>query len=65
MFLPIHDAKVTTNVIYLITVNSLADYQASAKNEAIGEGKIEKYDEINPNHKAFEDIDEVQSTDDV
>jgi hypothetical protein len=42
-----------------------ANQEASAKNEAIGEGVIQKYDEINPEHKAFEDIEEVQSTDDV
>lgn len=42
-----------------------ANQEASAKNEAIGEGEIQKYDEINPEHQAFEDIDEVQSTDDV
>ena len=39
--------------------------QASAENEEIGEGEIKKYDVINPEHKAFEDIDEIQSTDDV
>ena len=42
-----------------------ANQEASAKNEAIGEGEIKKYDEINPEHQAFEDIEEVQSTDDV
>jgi hypothetical protein len=39
-----------------------ANQEASAKNESIGEGEILKYDEINPKHKAFEDI---ESTDDV
>lgn len=42
-----------------------ANQEASAKNEAIGEDEIQKYGDINPEHKAFEDIDEVQSTDDV
>jgi hypothetical protein len=42
-----------------------ANQAASAGNEAMGEGQILKYDDINPEHKAFEDIDEVQSTDDV
>lgn len=42
-----------------------AKQEASAKNEAIGEAEIQKYDYINPQHKAFEDIEEVQSTDDV
>lgn len=47
--------------------NSLVEtnQEASAKNEAIGEAEIQKYDDINPGHKAFEDVDEVQSTDDV
>jgi hypothetical protein len=42
-----------------------ANQEASAQNEAIGKGKIQKYDEINPEHKSFEDIDEKQSTNDV
>jgi hypothetical protein len=39
--------------------------EASNLNATIGEGDIKKYDDINSDHKAFEDIDEVQSTDDV
>ncbi len=42
-----------------------ANQEASAKNEVTGEGVIQKYDEINPEHKAFEDNEEVQSTDEV
>jgi len=39
--------------------------KASDINATIGEREIKKYDDINPKHKAYEDIDEVQSTDDV
>lgn len=42
-----------------------ANQQDSAKNEAKGESTIERYDAINPEHTALEDMDEVQSTDDV
>jgi hypothetical protein len=39
--------------------------QASDKSASIGEGEIKKYEDINPEHKALEDIAEIQSTDDV
>ena len=42
-----------------------ANQQASKENEQLGEAAIEGYDDINPEHAAFEDMDEVQSTDDV
>jgi hypothetical protein len=39
--------------------------QSSDKNASIGEGEIKKYDDINPEYRAFEDIAEIQSIDDV
>jgi len=53
--------SVSTDKNSFVEVNQ----DASDKNAAIGEGEIKKYDDINPHHKAFEDIDEIQSTDDV
>lgn len=47
--------------------NSLAEQnqQDSQANEVIGEGEILKYDEVNKDHIAEEDVPEISSTDDV
>lgn len=42
-----------------------ANQEASDKNSTIGEAEIVKYDDVDPEHKAFEDIEEIQATDDV
>lgn len=38
---------------------------ASDRNAKIGEGEILPFDQVFPDHKAKEDTDEIQSTDDV
>jgi len=38
---------------------------ASEENAKMGEGEIVPFDQIFPTHKAVEDTDEIQSTDDV
>ncbi|WP_207493309.1 hypothetical protein [Aridibaculum aurantiacum] len=39
--------------------------RASERNQQQGEAEIKEYAEVNPTHTAFDDIEEVASTDDV
>lgn len=43
----------------------IANDIASDKRAKEGEGEIKKYNEEFPDHQALEDIEEIQSTDDV
>lgn len=55
------DKKVDSNNDSFVEMN-----QKEAELNALkGEDKIIKYDDINPDHSAHDDIPEIQSTDDV